>query len=131
MPTDGGIAKRELESLRIMDAKLRIITHLPLAELWRDDGLATSERERSLTDAGVRQLLKLGPVQFVVADLGGAPQWIPERECLAFWNNEVRPHLASDRIVRLDEFPGAYCYFAFQWEPRTPEAPIVVLEKQH
>jgi hypothetical protein len=114
-----------------MDAKLRIITHLPLAELWRDDGFATGERGRSLTCEDVRQFLTVGPVQFVVADVGAAPQWIPERECFQFWKNEVQPHLASDGIVRLDEFPGAYCYFAFQWEPRTPEPPIVVLEKQH
>lgn len=114
-----------------MDAKLRIITRLPLAELWREDGFETSERGRSLTGEDVRQLLQLGPVQFVVADVGAAPQWISERECFHFWKNEVRPHLASDGIVRLDEFPGAYCYFAFRWEPRTPELPIVVLEKNH
>jgi hypothetical protein len=33
--------------------------------------------------------------------------------------------------VRLDEFPGAYCYFASLWEQSGQEPPIVVLEKQH
>ena|SRR5947199_3531627 len=114
-----------------MEAKLRTITHLPLAELWRADGFATSERGRSLNSEDVRQLLTSGPVQFVVADIGAAPQWVPERECFHFWKDEVRPHLANDGIVRLDEFPGAYCYLAFRWEQRTQEPPIVVLEKHH
>lgn len=114
-----------------MHGKLRIITHLPLAELWRDDGFLTAERGRSLTCENVRQFLTLGPVQFVVADVGAAPHWIPEGECFHFWKNEVQPHLANGGIVRLDEFPGAYCYFAFPWEPPTQEAPIVVLEKHH
>jgi len=72
-----------------MDPKLRIITRLPLTELWRDDGFATATRGRSLTSEDVRRLLRLGPVQFVVADLGAAPQWIPKGECFHFWKNEV------------------------------------------
>ncbi|HJT68796.1 MAG TPA: hypothetical protein VJ731_01280 [Terriglobales bacterium] len=114
-----------------MDAKLRIITHLPLAQLWRDDGFATEERGRSLTCEDVRQLLKSGPVQFVVADVGVAPRWIPERECFDFWKDEVQPHLASDGVGGRDQFPGAYRYFAVQWHSRKQEGHIVVLEKQH
>jgi hypothetical protein len=96
-----------------LDAKLRIIIRLPLAELWRDDGFATSERGSSLTGEDIRHLLTLGPAQFVIADIGAAPQWVSESECFHFWKNEVRPRLASDEILRLDEFPG------------------VVLEKHH
>lgn len=114
-----------------MDDKLRVITHLPLTELWRHDGFASAERGRSLTCEDVRQLLKSGPVQFVVADVGVAPRWIPERECFDFWKGEVQPHMASDGIVRRDLFRGAYCYVAVQWQSRTQEQPIVVLEKQH
>jgi hypothetical protein len=84
-----------------------------------------------LTCEDVRQLLRLGPVQFVVADVGVAPRWIPESECFHSWKNEVQLHLASNKTVQLGEFPGSYCYFPFQWEPRAPEAPIVVLEKLH
>jgi hypothetical protein len=113
-----------------MHAKFRIITRLPLAELWREDGFSTVERGRSLTKEDVRQLLASGPVQFVVADVGGAPLWIPEGECFRFWKNEVKAHVASD-AARLDDFSGGYCYFASQWEPSRPGATIVVLEKHH
>ena len=114
-----------------MDAKLRIITHLPLAELWRDDGFSTVERGRPLTREDVRQFLTSGPVQFIVADVGAAPRWIPEADSFQFWKNEAKPHLASEPKAHLDEFPDGYCYFASQWKPRGSESPIVLLEKYH
>jgi len=87
-----------------MDAKLRIITHLPLAELFRDDGFSTVERGRSLSREDVRQVLTSGPVQFVVVDVGAAPRWIPEGDSFRFWEDEAKTHLASDAKVRLEEF---------------------------
>lgn len=114
-----------------MDANHRIVTHLPLRELWRDDGFSTPSRGKTLTHDDVRQFLASGPVQFVVVDVGAAPRWIPERECFQFWKNEAKPHLASATRASLDEFPDGYCYFATQWVGREREPPIVVLEKQH
>jgi hypothetical protein len=116
---------------RSMYAKLRIIARLPLTELWRDDGFSTAERGRSLHREEVRQLLSTGPVQFVLADVGEPPQWIPLGQSFHFWKDEVKPHLADDSRARLDEFVGGYCYFASQWEPRRTGVPIVVLEKHH
>ena len=114
-----------------MDANLRIITRLPLVELWRDDGFSTTKRGKFLTRENVRDFLASGPVQFVVADLGAAPRWIPEGDCFRFWKEEAKTHLAIDAKARLEEFPGEYCYFASHWEPQSLEAPIVVLEKHH
>ena len=114
-----------------MDASLKIVTRLPLGELWRDDGFSTDSRGRTLTLEDVRQFLETGSVQFVVVDVGAAPRWIPASECFRFWKNEVKPHLASAAKAPLDEFPGGYCYFASRWEEREGEAPIVVLEKEH
>jgi hypothetical protein len=114
-----------------VDANLRIITHLPLVELWRDDGFSTTKRGKFLTREDVRRFLKSGAVQFVVADVGAAPHWIPQGDCFRFWKDEAKTHLASEAKARLEEFPGEYCYFASQWEPQRPQAPIVVLEKHH
>jgi len=114
-----------------VDSKHKVITHLPLAELWRDDGFSTTKRERSLTAEDVLECLASGPVQFVVADVGWAPRWVPARECFQFWTNEVKPHLANGTEERPDDFPSGYCYFASRWESEGPEAPIVLLEKQH
>ena len=114
-----------------MDAKLRIITNLPLVGLWRDDGFSTSERGRSLSREDVQHLLSKGPVQFVLADVGRPPKWIPQGQSFAFWNHEVKQHLADDSPARLDDFACGYCYFASQWEPQATGVTIVVLEKHH
>jgi hypothetical protein len=113
-----------------MDAHLRVVTQLPLRELWRDDGFSTTTRGKSLTFEDVREFLASGTVQFVVADVGVAPRWIPASECFDFWKDEVKPHLASGTKAALDGFPGGYCYFASQWGEGTT-APIVLLEKHH
>ncbi len=114
-----------------MDAKLRVVTHLPLQELWRDDGFLTTARDQSLTEEGVRKLLASGPVQFVVVDVGAAPRWIPLKDCFAFWKGEVQPHLAEEQRAFLDEFPSAYCYFASLWNGADAATPLIVLEKHH
>ena len=50
-----------------MDNAYKVVTHLPLAELWRDDGFT---RVRWLTAEDIAGLLRVGRVQFVVADVG-------------------------------------------------------------
>jgi hypothetical protein len=107
----------------------QVVTQLPLCELWRDDGLTTTARGKSLTFNDVREFLALGTIEFVVADVGVALRWIPASECFDFWKNEVKPHLASGRNVALNEFPGRYCYFASLWKEGA--MPIVLLEKHH
>jgi hypothetical protein len=114
-----------------MDAALKIVTHLPLRELWREDGLKTTTRIRSLTEDDIRSLLRSGNIQFVVVDVGASPCWIQPSECFQFWKNEAQPHLAREARVILEEFPDRYCYFASQWDGGDPASPIVVLEKQH
>jgi hypothetical protein len=113
-----------------VDFKLRIVTQLPLRELWRDDGFRTTARGRSLTDGDIRALLTSGPIQFVIADVGATLRWIPASESLRFWKDEAKPHLASQAQAHLAEFPDGYCYFASQWEAELG-TPIVVLEKHH
>jgi hypothetical protein len=114
-----------------MDAKLKIITRMPLLELWREDGFTTTSRGRSLTGDDITNLLRAGLVQFVVADVGAPPRWIQLHDCYQFWKEEVKPHLAAGSKAVLDEFPGSYCYFASEWDNGVDAQPIVVLEKSH
>jgi hypothetical protein len=113
-----------------VDANLKVVTQLPLRELWRDDGFSTTTRRKSLTQDEGREFLASGSVQFVVAEVGVAPHWIPASECFDFWKKEAKPHLASGTKASLNEFPGGYCYFASQWQGERA-TPIVLLEKHH
>jgi hypothetical protein len=114
-----------------MDTTLRIITRLPLEELWREDGFSSKARGACLSADDVRGLLRAGPVHFVVADGGKRPQWIPPRESYRYWKTEVQPHLASpDPRIYLEQFPDEYAYSATRWG-EDAGVPIVVLEKQH
>ena len=112
-----------------MNPKLRIVTRLPLEELWRETGVITASRGRWLAKDDIAALLRKGLVQFVVADVGKPPQWISVQDGYQFWKIEVKLHVAGEKAV-LEEFPGEYCYFAWEWDT-TEAAPIVVLEKSH
>jgi hypothetical protein len=115
-----------------MDSKLRLVTRIPLEELWRADGAYVGRRVRTLDSADVAELLRRGEVEFVVADVGKPLQWIAVNDCFSFWKNEVKPHLAGpDMKLRLDEFPGQYCYRASQWEIALSATPVFLLEKHH
>ena len=72
-----------------MDIKLKIVTRLPLTELWRDDGFTTSSRGRFLTKDEIADLLRAGSVQVVVADVGLALHWSQLHECYEFWKREA------------------------------------------
>jgi hypothetical protein len=114
-----------------MDEKLKIITQLPLRELWRDNGFKASSRGRRLTADDITGLLRAGAVQFVVADGGSPPRWISLGDCYRFWKEEVKSHLAAGDRARLDDFPGCYFYFASEWDGGVEGPAIVLLEKYH
>jgi hypothetical protein len=78
-----------------MDASLRIVTHLPLQELWGNKGFTTTSRGRGLTDEDITSFLRAGPVQFVVVDVGVSPGWIALSDCYEFWKREGKAHLVS------------------------------------
>ena len=113
-----------------MDPAFRIATRLPLKELWRDDGFTSTSRQRRLGTDDIVSLLRLGRVEFVVADVGMRLHWVPLNDCFDFWKAEVRKHVKEPELfVSLDEFPGNYFYYASEWSGG--KEPIIVLEKEH
>lgn len=115
-----------------MDPSLKVVTAMPLHELWRSDGSPIEPRGLLLSRKNIRELLRLGPIEFVIADAGLALQWIPISDCYKFWRAMVKPHLAEpDSKARLEEFPDQYCYFASQWREPNSKTPIVLLERYH
>jgi hypothetical protein len=117
--------------LNVMRPEQRIVTVTPIHELWDSRGTVSATRSRDLVAHELRELLRRGPLRFVVIDIGSRPRWIPEADCLTFGTAEVQSHLAAPTMsARLDDFPDGYCYFASEWSP-TSGSPIVVLEKAH
>lgn len=115
-----------------MNPALRVITELPLRELWSREGVVEAEPVRDVGAEEIRDLLRAGRVQFLVAEVGATPRWVPPAECHEFWKGELQPHLAEPGApAGLEEFPGEYCYFAREWAANVPGLPIVVCEKCH
>jgi hypothetical protein len=114
-----------------MDAAFRIVTKLPLEELWKGDRSPIGSRLRPLTTEEIIQLLRVGIVEFTVADVGHELRWIAPPDCYGFWKSEVKPHLTEDvhRILPHD-FPGEYCHKASYWGV-DGKAAVVLLEKYH
>ena len=117
-----------------MDPALRVVTHLPLPELWTERGLIAAARERTLGRAEVKSLLKAGPVQFVVADVGKPLRWIPDEDRFVFWKIEARDHIVEDphRPIDIYAYPEDYAYVASEWvaDPLASTR-IIVLERHH
>ena len=110
----------------------REVISLPLGEIWNDAGPLAATRGRQLGVAEIAELLRAGPVQFVVADVGPL-RWVPLGQTYNFWKNELKAHvLPLDRsLARLEDFPGEYFYLATQWTRVDPDIPLVLLERHH
>ncbi len=113
-----------------MDLSRRVVTRIPVDELWTDVDVLNARRTRYLQHEDIRLLLRAGPVRFVVADVGDKLNWI-EADCTySFWHHEAKPHLNSEQTGRLDDYPDEYFYFASEWLDSTG-ARIILLEKYH
>ena len=108
----------------------RIVTKLPLTELWNETGALPGERIRHLDENLIRGLMGIGQVQFIVADCGAKLNWIPMQERFEFWKT-VRPQIADPmKPIQLDQFPNETAYAASEWRGRTGEY-LILLEKHH
>ena len=115
-----------------MNASLRIVTRTPLQDLSRSDGSLLESCQKALSVEDIRELLRAGAVEFVIADTGSALKWIPVAECHAFWKNEAKVRVQDPTAkARREEFPGEYFYLASQWRDAESASPIVLLEKYH
>jgi hypothetical protein len=118
-----------------MEPVPRVVTTIPLAELWDADGPVAARRGPRVGDPQIRALLqRVRDVQFVVAGAVGAPlRWVPPAEARAFWRLEVRPRIVLADAVRVDHeaYPGRYYYVATEWTREAPDVPPLVLLERY
>ena len=108
----------------------RIVTRIPLTELWDEGGILTDKRVRNLDQNTLLELVRSAPVRFVVADPGLKLEWIPTEERFQFWK-AVKPQIADpEKRIRRESFPNDTCYIASEWRGRSGQC-LVLLEKHH
>jgi hypothetical protein len=108
----------------------RIVTKIPLAEVWDESGSLSDERIRNLDQNNLAELIRAGPVKFVVADCGFKIRWIPTQQQFEFWKT-VRHQIADPaKPILLKQFPNEIAYVASEWRGRTGEC-FILLEKHH
>lgn len=115
-----------------MTPSLRTVNRIPLERLWNEDGEIEVSRKCWVSTQALRAMLRMGQVQFIVADIGSPLRRIDMAKCFDFWKSEVEHHLIDDPGLgfSLDDFPGGYAYLASEWTGNHP-ASIVLLEKHH
>lgn len=114
-----------------MNPRERIVTVMPMQVLWTDDGELSAARGRWLNREAIRELLRCGPVRFVVANVGHRLRWVPLPDRFDFWKTDAAIHLADTEQIYLDDFPDSVAYTASEWSAAKNEPPIVLLEVHH
>jgi hypothetical protein len=112
-----------------VDNRLRIVTRIPLVELWTDSGTLAAKRGYFLTQEDVKDRLRHGAVSFVVADCGKPLTWIKQGS-YEFWHNELKPRLAVPDQFTPEDFPDSRCYLASEWLLDDGRS-VIVLEMHH
>ena len=118
-----------------MKLKNKILTEIPVKQLWNDNEIIYASRERYLTVEDIKDMLMNYPVEFVVANVGSKLKWIPYTKCYEFWKSEVKSHIVNNpedkkKGFDIDNFSGNYAYIASEWSGEI-ETPIILLEKYH
>jgi len=115
----------------VTEIRERIVTTIPLEFIWTDEEQVEASRERYLTPTDLTEMLKIHPVEFIVADPGAPLKRISVDKCYEFWESEVKRHLLSPHgKVDRSNMPDEYGYLASEWSGHI-EVPIVLLEKIH
>ena len=108
----------------------RVVTNIPLTEIWDDSGTLNCERLRYLDWSALRDLVRSCCVQFIVADAGLKLDWIQTEKRFELWKS-IRPQIADPaKPILLGNFPNETAYIASEWRGRAGEC-LVLLERHH
>jgi len=103
---------------------------MPLVELWDDTGSIAGGRIRYLDRNQIAELLRMAPVQFLVADCGLRLRWVGVEERFTFWRKVKQQIAEPEKRIYLKNFPDELAYIASEWRGRAGEC-LVVLEAYH
>jgi hypothetical protein len=114
-----------------VDPAKRIVTRLPLTELWNSAGIVVARRVGDIGRADIVRLLQDGS-SFVVADVGQPLLWIAYEDRFAYWKAKISCRLVGPEAVGfyLEDYPEHYCYTAAMWECAS-STHVIVVQKYH
>jgi hypothetical protein len=117
-----------------VDPRLRIVTRLPLQEIWDEAGLIRARKGELVGSDEIRQFLRAEPGALVEAVIGERMVWHTGNARFAFWKGTLRPHLiepesAIEGFVRNDEDP--LCFIVYEWFPDDAGNRVLAAEGSH
>jgi hypothetical protein len=118
-------------STNLMKLEQRIVTTIPLEQIWTETEILPHERQEFLNEQQVYDLLQNGNVPIMLASCGLKPTWISPQEALARFKREIKDHIVNnpDKIV-LEDYEDEWCYLASIWTD-THEEKVLLLETYH
>jgi hypothetical protein len=114
-----------------MDLSHKIIDKMPLVDLWRENTLLEAKRVKYLNQKEVSEILKTGPIRFVIADVGDKLIWTDLDECFKIYKTEIKDFIIADiDKIYLRTLKEGWGYIASLWADSS-ENSIILLEKVH
>jgi hypothetical protein len=114
-----------------MDLSHKIVDKIPLDCLWTEDILLEAKRIKYLNQKEVSEILKNGPIRFVIANVGDKLIWTDLGESYKIYKTEIKDFIISDiDKIDLDTLTHGFGYLASLWADLS-ENSIILLEKFH
>jgi len=99
-----------------MDLSHKIIDKMPLVDLWRENTFLEAKRVKYLNQKAVSEILKNGPIRFVIANVGDKLIWIDLDECFKIYKTEIKEFIISDiDKIYLRTLKDEWGYIASLW----------------
>ena len=114
-----------------MDLSQKIVNKIPLDCLWTEKQLLGAKRIKYLNQDEVSEILKNGPIVFVIANVGDKLIWTDLGESYKIYKTEIKDFIISDiDKIDLDTLKYGFGYLASLWADPS-ENSIILLEKFH
>ena len=114
-----------------MEPYKRVVTRMPLAELWRHDGVPVpAKRVRWLVSDEVHDLLRHRPDLDLVVVRGAHPlEWLYGDEKWAFWKEQLKDRIADpEGPIYREDWEDEVFFLVSEWAAAGVERPILVAE---
>jgi hypothetical protein len=114
-----------------MDLSHKIVNKIPLDCLWTESILLEAKRIKYLNQQEVSEILKNGPIRFVIANVGDKLIWTDLEKSFEIYKTGIKDVIISDiDKINLDSLTYGFGYLASLWAEPSKKS-IILLEKFH